>query len=396
MIQLRIPRKTGAKRPTVWSVADGKWAPADGVAVQDSETLTLSFEPDKAYFIEEPEPAPMTIRRLEPNRKLVLGKLMVMRRDGDAVTKEDWNLSLAGQRLPATWDQSRGAYTASLYVGLTPGKDGSPPAPNKDLAAPITVLFTAYNADIEPETASIKKAGVDGYVKDILLSCKYHNIQPRITAVTDVGQAIVEVGVQAAIASLELSAAHPAIYGWGLEEMPISIRAVAEDGRAFQHTTPIDVTVATTKGRILEPTARIEPDSELATVVLRSAETGTAKVTANAAGISSEPWPVAFVFPWKLLLLGSVIAMIGGFIAGFKGRNKTPPINVPMAVLEGFAAGIIFPFAISFGLIEVGVIPSTAVFECGFIVLSGVAGRYAPEAFRLLKMILGLGSSAPS
>jgi hypothetical protein len=307
---------------------------------------------------------------------------------------------LAIEQDPVPWDAEARVHRSTLIAGIE--EIAAAPAPGRAVPAmpaldpPIAVRFTSSGASVEPTTIAIAQAGVAGQQTARLVVDRTEANAPTVTAMSDLGRAVVTFALGAEDNQLTITPSRSTIDGLGLGTTNITVTRTGDTGR------PLEVTLRTDgRGGRIAGAVTIPAGANTAATELRSSGIGAIVITAVAAGaVPSTPVTVAFAWPIAWMIATFLGATLGGLAAWVQERylrTKTAKrtkvrLAAPLwwpRVFGGLVAGVALESALALGLYQVGLL-AIATTALGAFLFALIGGWIGLAILDFLRRILGL------
>jgi len=229
------------------------------------------------------------------------------------------------------FDSTAQKFLARVAVGLTnPDNDADTSA----LAQDVLVLIGADSGDPVPAEVTFHQLGT---ITPIALSVPAPVNPFHVSAMTAVTKVPDAIPVPITFGGIEISPVAPSIRGFGLEETNLVIQVPSARG-----STGETITVSSTRGAITGSPAKLDSTGS-AVVILRSAEVGSADVTATSATFQAGATVVTFTWPVALLLATLIGAIVGSLLQADARKSiarVVVGVAVALIVVAAYAAGV--------------------------------------------------------
>jgi hypothetical protein len=259
--------------------------------------------------------------------------------------------------------QNADGFQGSVFVGLVDLRD---PTAAYELPRPVALLVTGQADSVSPRQLQIGHTNLPFTEVTVGARDPMDELELQLIASGTTERATVRLPVVRP--RLELAAARPAIQGFGMESVEITLRAIglqAPEGRV--------VTLSSERGS-LDP-ARVALDAQgTGTTRLRSVSIGDAVVSASSPPLT--PASAAVRFAWPIAVL--VAAIAGGMIGAYLGRVQRSRIRTRRTLRSvafvGLLTGIVVVVLYAVGVNVLPVQPTATAGEALAFALAAVGG----------------------
>jgi hypothetical protein len=283
-----------------------------GATSVNSGKLTVVLPRNGQVGVRRTTASPEVVDPLSTTKQSLQGTLLVGVTDAQNRTSaKQLQPFIAAEHMPLRWDARTSAYVTTMLVGLDPvSDDGGPP-----LTLPEQVVFqiTGRNIDrIEPNQVTIQSSGPAGY-KVVRLVATSFAPPAEINAHSIAGDGTFRADIDPGPTWIDVTASDQVIDGLGFGITTITATQHAANGMLLPVSSPLNVSLRTTRGELRPNHADIAVQHSSADVSLVSAWVGDGLVAdANALDPSAHPAWIHFAFPWLKIVLG----LLGAFAAG--------------------------------------------------------------------------------
>jgi hypothetical protein len=225
---------------------------------------------------------------------------------------------------PLRYDETLKKFTARLAF-LLMNQSGASVAPSE----PVKIEINSDEiSSIKPGSFEITHLSIPSTNVELIADHVTDSARVKVITVSNPDGYITYLKVKPL---LDISSNRTTIQGWGIQEVPITVRFIGSNS-----TDTVKVTFSSEKGTVT-PNPLIMRYNETATVHVRSEGMGNSKLTATATSIRSNDLTLNFSFPLYFLLATIAGGLAGSYIRNYSksGKKKITAKFLTVGIVTG-------------------------------------------------------------
>jgi hypothetical protein len=236
-------------------------------------------------------------------------------------------------------------FIGRIFIGII---DKLHPGSQQTLPVPVNLQVTSKADKVEPDVLILNHINLPYVPVTIKARTPADPVTVSIRPSFDLDPMDLELKVIRP--SLHVSPSPQAIFGFGLEEASIIVRA---EELAYHGDIPLALTA--TKGTLSKIEATLGKTGTV-TSKIRSGSMGTAKIRAEASGFTSGETILIYTFPWEFLLAAS-----GGGIVGTLAKKTFTRKGIVAGIALGLLGGVAYAVGLNLTGFAINVTAGAAV-----------------------------------